>query len=177
MISKDIPLADKQNIFTVVYRENHDRIFRLCCAYCPDADDRDDLMQNIFINVWRNLDSFQGRSQIGTWIYRIAVNTALLFVKRRDRWAGRFISSDMADVQTSQPSPDAELVGNEEARMLYACINRLAELDRLVITMVLDDLTYDDISQVTGLSPGNVGVRISRIKKKLAAMMKGDRHE
>ncbi len=66
----------KETLFTEVFQANRDRLYRLCCGYLNDENDIDDLMQEIMLNIWKNLDSFRGEAQISTWIFRIAVNTA-----------------------------------------------------------------------------------------------------
>jgi RNA polymerase sigma-70 factor (ECF subfamily) len=148
-------------------------VFRLCCAYCADPDDRLDLLQMIFLNVWKNLDSFEARSKIGTWIYRIAVNTALLYIKRENRRKSLFRSSAIEGVYTTRRSqPDIILDDREDVNMLYTAINRLPELDRLIITMTLDELSYKQIADVTGLTANHIGVKVNRIKKTLAAYIK-----
>jgi len=170
-------MTDMSDIFTAVYRENRDRVYRLCCAYFPDDDDRRDLMQMIFLNVWKNLDSFEGRSNISTWIYRIAVNTALLFIDRENRRRKLFVSSEFDRLPVAHHSrPDVALDDREDVRILYDAINRLPELDRLIITMNLDELPYEQIARVTGLTANHIGVKINRIKKSLAAYIKERRH-
>ena len=76
---------DKDTLFKQVLEDNKDRIYRICCAYELNAVDRDDLYQEILINIWKNLDKFEGRSAISTWIYRIAVNTSLMHIKKESR--------------------------------------------------------------------------------------------
>ncbi len=168
-------MADTSSIFTSIYRENRDRVFRLCCAYLPDADDREDLMQTIFLNVWKNLDSFEGRSKMSTWIYRVAVNTALLYINRENRRRSLLTTPEIENLPAPQHrQPDVALKDREDVRALYAAINRLPELDRLIITMTLDELSYEQIAGVTGLTVNHVGVKINRIKKSLAVLIKED---
>ena len=165
-------MKDKDSLFLQVLTDNKDRIFRICCAYVNDSDDRDDLFQEIIINIWKNLDKFEGRSLISTWIYRVAVNTALMHIKSTGK--RKKLHSDI-DVETLNIPEDK---GREEAvntgsqvGLLYKSIAMLAELDRLIISMVLEDLPYKEISDVTGLTVNNVGVRINRIKKELNRIM------
>lgn len=113
--------------FEDVLKNNKDRIYRICCAYVRDADEREDLFQEIMINIWKNLDKFEGRSLISTWVYRIAVNTSLMHVKSAGRRGKVFTS--------------------------------------------LDELSYKEIAEITGMTVTNIGVKITRIKKELAAMM------
>ncbi len=167
---------DKELHFKEILKENKDRIFRICCAYERDPDSRNDLYQEVLLNVWKSLDKFEGRSMISTWIYRIAVNTSLMHVKKESRLNSMKTgldenSIDIAETGTEEKERKIELGGQIEK--LYLCINMLGKLERLIISMVLEDLSYKEIAEVTGLSPTNVGVKINRIKKELARLMEG----
>jgi RNA polymerase sigma-70 factor (ECF subfamily) len=162
----------KDRLFNEILAENRDRIYRICCAYVPDTDERDDLFQEIVINIWRNLDKFEGRSLISTWIYRIAVNSALLHIrtakKRKERHTE--INENTLNVPENDDKTEKINTGKQIEKLYYA-INRLNELDRLIISMVLDDLSYKEIADVTGMTVTNTGVKINRIKKELNRLM------
>jgi RNA polymerase sigma-70 factor, ECF subfamily len=163
---------DKNALFKQILAENKDRIYRICCAYEHDSDERDDLYQEIMINVWKNLEKFEGRSAISTWIYRIAVNTSLLHVKK----AAKKKSSHTAIDEKTLVIPDS---GEREEKIklgtqiekLYESISKLPQIDRLIISMVLDDLSYKEIAEVTGMTVSHTGVKINRIKKELGKLM------
>jgi RNA polymerase sigma-70 factor (ECF subfamily) len=167
---------DKDSLFKEVLRENKDRIYRICCGYERDPDSRDDLYQEILLNIWKSLEKFEGRSMISTWIYRIAVNTALMHVKKESKLNSMKTSIDENSIDIAEAGPEEKEQKIELGRQiekLYSCINMLGKLERLIISMVLEDLSYKDIAEVTGLSPTNVGVKINRIKKELARLMEG----
>ena len=159
-------------LFKQVISENKDRIYRICCAYERDPDERDDLYQEIMINIWKSLDKFEGRSLISTWIYRIAVNTSLMHIKKSAKL--RSLHSEV-DVETlnipETDSREEKIKTGSDIERLFECINKLQEVDRLIISMVLDDLSYKEIAEVTGMTTSNVGVKINRIKKELAKLM------
>lgn len=165
---------DKDTLFKQVLGENKDRIYRICCAYERNAIDRDDLYQEIAINIWKNLDKFEGRSLVSTWIYRIAVNTSLMHIKKESRRNNAKTELDENSLNIAEPPNDdreEKIETGKKIEVLNECINELGTLDRLIISMVLDDLSYKEIAEVTGLTVNNTGVRINRIKKELLKLM------
>jgi RNA polymerase sigma factor (sigma-70 family) len=163
---------NKEELFRQVLAENKDRIYRICCAYEHDKDERDDLFQQIFINVWKSLDRFEGRSAISTWIYRIAVNTSLIHFKKSAKKKNLHTVLDEKTLNIPETEEKEEKIKTGlQIEQLYECINMLAEIDRLIISMMLDDLSYKEIAEVTGMTVNNVGVKINRIKKELAKLM------
>ncbi len=165
--------SEKEDLFTNLFVEQRARIYRLCQAYLFDKDDVEDLFQEIMINVWNNLESFRGMSKISTWIYRIAVNTALLYNKKAKKKRNLFIqlspgiypSDEIEDGSSNQEN-------NHQIKNLHTCINTLKKEDRIIISMVLEGLKYDEIAEVTGLTANHVGVKINRIKPVLLKLMK-----
>lgn len=165
---------DKYTLFKQILEENKDRIYRICCAYERNAIDRDDLYQEIIINIWKNLDKFEGRSLVSTWIYRIAVNTSLMHIKKESRRNNSKTELDENSLNIAEPPNDdmeEKIETGKKIDMLNECINELGTLDRLIISMVLEDLSYKEIAEVTGLTVNNTGVRINRIKKELLKLM------
>ena len=166
---------NKDAEFKQILEENKDRIYRICCAYVSDADDRNDLYQEILINIWKNLSKFEGRSQISTWIYRIAVNTSLLHIRnngKRDKLHTE-INENIHNIPEDNDKEEKIKTGSMITK-LYESIRLLPDLDRLIISMVLDDLSYKEIAEITGINISNVGVKINRIKKSLNRIMGAD---
>jgi len=162
----------REILFKDILAGNMDRIYRICCAYVSNTDDRNDLFQEILINIWKSLDKFEGRSQISTWIYRIAVNTSLMHVKAsgRRKKLHTAIDDNILNVPESADREEKIKTGRQ-IDLLYKSINKLKELDRLVISMVLDELSYKEIAEITGMTVNNIGVKINRIKKELSKLM------
>jgi len=135
--------------------------------------DADDLFQDISIKIWQNLDSFRQESSIDTWIYRVATNTALLYVRKKNKAHQK---SSMMTVETDLIELDSDATHDIEDDLihLYKSISSLKEMDRIVISLVLEGHSYLEISDITGISVSNVGVKISRIKKALAAKMRNN---
>jgi RNA polymerase sigma-70 factor (ECF subfamily) len=163
---------DKNSLFKQILADNKDRIYRISCAYERDPDEREDLFQEIIINIWKSLDKFEGRSEISTWIYRIAVNTSLIHVKKSARINKMHTGLDEKALNIPENEDRAEKISfGIQIEKLYESINKLQEVDRLIISMVLDELSYKEIAEVTGMSVNNIGVKINRIKKELSKLM------
>lgn len=159
-------MNSKEEYFTQVYEQNKDKIYRLCLGFTGNAFDANDLLQEIVIKIWNNLNSFKGESQISTWIYRIATNTAILYSKRKGKFDTKFplLKSDNEGIALQEEDLSSR---EKEINQLYAAIASLKEMDRILIGLLLEENSYQEISDITGLSLSNVGVRINRIKKKL----------
>lgn len=155
-------MAEKETLFKKIFDENSSKIYHLCLGYTGDTDIAKDLMQETFIKVWQNLDGFRKQSQISTWIYRIAVNTCLSHLRVEKRRSNDPISSEHIENIADEPS-----IKQEQVSQLYRSISHLEENERMIITLVLDEVPYSEIAEVFAISEGNLRVRIHRIKQKL----------
>lgn len=166
-------MSKKEQYFKKVLTQSRDKVYRLCMGYTGNRMDADDLFQDISIKIWQNLDSFRQESSIDTWIYRVATNTALLYVRKKN---SAHQKSSMMTVETDLIELDSVATHDIEDDLihLYKSISSLKEMDRIVISLVLEGHSYLEISDITGISVSNVGVKISRIKKALAAKMRNN---
>ncbi len=141
---------------------------QICLGFCKgDRGWAEDLTQETFVQVWRALARFEGRSEAKTWVYRIAVNTCLQDARRK-RNKPELV---FADPGTPEPPRGDESRPNPRIEQLYTAIGQLSELDRLIISLTLNELSYTDISAVTGISPGALRVRTHRLREKLRQLM------
>jgi RNA polymerase sigma-70 factor (ECF subfamily) len=157
--------------FLALVRENDGRLRHICRVYARDADARKDLYQEMMFQLWRALPSFAGASSIDTWVYRVALNTALTHARRRSARAETSLEDDhveAADLAASLDATDDTLDLTEQSERLYAAIDRLGDVDRMLVTMYLDDRSYREMAEVIGISESHVGVKLHRIKKSLA---------
>lgn len=145
--------------FETLYDSQYERIFRLCRSYCGDQDEAADLAQEVFIKAWQNLDRFAGKSRPSTWLYRIAVNTCLM--------AQRKASLPMQPLNPQLPVSEPE-TQQPQIEHLYRLIGQMAETDRLIITLVLEEVPYSEIAETFGLQESTLRVRIHRIKQRLS---------
>lgn len=156
--------------FESYYHTYRGMVYSLCLGYVKgDADQASDLCQEVFVKVWGALPGFEERASPKTWIYRIAVNCCLLHLRTRQRKPQeRLQASHEALSQTPETDPTYS--------RLYAAIGQLAELDRVVILMVLEELEYTEIAAVLGITENNLRVKISRIKQRLNTILTSNNH-
>lgn len=152
---------NQQEQFTALYNEFAAGIEKLCLGYTGDASLAQDLLQETFIAVWNNMQKFRADSKWSTWIYRIAVNTCLSQLRKKKETPVDIENSNLAML------PEETNTKEQEVQLLYKCISQLNETDRLVITMVLEDTSYEEIASITGITENNLRVKIHRIKKQL----------
>jgi RNA polymerase sigma-70 factor (ECF subfamily) len=168
--------AERHKLFLELLEEHRPRILRLCRAYLSSSQEVDDLFQEIMVNVWRSLDSFRHEAKITTWLYRVAVNTALLYrrsLARAETLGGRATGQEMPDVP-SRPEPAID--EDERLMTLRRAIAALAAEDRLLVTLLLEELSYKEMAEITGITVNYVGVKISRIKQTLEKLMREPSH-
>jgi len=147
-------------------------LHKVCSVYARSKPDHDDLYQDIVLQLWRSYPSFRGTSRFSTWMYRVALNVAMTRVRRRellDFHAGQ----ELDRFPASSPNPETA----QQMQTVQRAIRSLKPVDRAIVLMWLDDLSYREIGECLGLSEKNVGVRLSRIKKRLAESSPGDEHD
>ena len=155
----------KELAFKKIFEANSKKIFHLCYGYTGDDDAANDLLQETFLKVWQNLDKFRNQALISTWIYRIAVNTCLTYLRSEKRQGKEELTPQLAETKREEFSEK-----NEQVALLYKCISKLEESERIIITMVLDEIPYTEIAEISGISEGNLRVKIHRIKQKLTEL-------
>ncbi|MFL5789359.1 MAG: RNA polymerase sigma factor, partial [Flavisolibacter sp.] len=138
--------------------------FRVCMAYLNDHEKAQDVLQETFIAVWQNLKSFRNEANISTWIFRIATNNCLKAINKLKRVQFTEIPHDLPQAQ--EENKESEL------NYLYQCIADMEETDRIIISLVLEELPQAEIASIVGLSEGNVRVKIHRIRTRLAEKFK-----
>lgn len=163
--------ADEHEFLELV-TENRSRILRVCRVYAWNSADQDDLYQDILFQIWRGLPALKETHFASTWLYRVAINTAITFVRKRASRDDRVIHFEHADLtrtiesrQTTQDSADDRIAA------LYTAIYKLNPLEKAIIALFLEDFTYEQIAEATGITANNVGVMLNRAKKKLSGLM------
>jgi len=156
---------DQQTIFKE-WLDNHVALFfKIARAYSLNADDRDDLFQEISLQVWRSIPNFRQESAVTTWIYRVALNTALRWKSNEQKRTDRH--------EEALPILQAETLQHDDRiDWLYDEIGKLNEIDRSLCLLLLDDFSYKEMADMLGISESNVAVKIHRIKKYLVEQSK-----
>jgi RNA polymerase sigma-70 factor (ECF subfamily) len=155
--------AERERLFDELFAGNQARIRRLCYGYLGQCGEVEDLFQEIMVNVWNSLPGFRGESSASTWLYRIAVNTALIYRRKRRR------TEPLPELADPARGAQENLEDGERLAALRSAIYGLPDQDRLIITLVLEGLSYKQVAEITGLTVNHVGVKISRIKRVLEA--------
>lgn len=153
--------AEGEAPFIEMIRQNEGIIYRVTSFYADKDNPIGDLYQEVVLNLWKAYPSFRGESKYSTWIYRIALNTCISFYRRK--------KNSMTYVDISMDIPDTT-DNNEQIQELYILINRLGKIERALVLLYLDDKSYKEIAEITGLSVTNVATKLSRIKDKLKQM-------
>ena len=160
---------ERRRRFDSILATNHPMIKRIAFSYANSMQDYEDLCQDILLNIWKGIGEFREEAMVSTWIYRIALNTCVSTIRRRNREPDKVELSEMV-AQVADNTENYSM--NEELMELHQAISELGPIDKAVITMRLDERSYDEIAEVTGLSKSNVGVRLNRIKHHLAERLK-----
>ncbi|HSD07234.1 RNA polymerase sigma factor [Flavobacterium sp.] len=150
--------------FENIYKSYWDRIFRLCMGFVNDYDVAQDLAQETFIIVWQKLDTFRNESSIGTWIFRIASNNCLKQIEKEKRFPKSELPAHITEEKQYSLEP--------QIQFLYKCIAELPEIERIIISLELEDIKQAEIAKIVGLSEANIRVKIHRIKEKLTHKFK-----
>ena len=149
--------------FLQVIKKNQGLIHKVCSVYCDIEEDRSDLFQEIVAQLWKSFPNFKGKSKVSTWIYRVALNTAMNY--RNNSRKKRGFLQDAIGFYPDEPS--TEMDSNPQVELLYDCIAELDEFNKAIILLYLDGYKHDEIAEITGISKTNVGTRILRIKEQL----------
>lgn len=162
--------------FLELVNKNRNRILKVCRVYAWNSADQDDLYQEILLQIWRGLPALNEKQFADTWLYRVAINSAISFVRKRTLRSDRVIYVQHADLartiesrQTTEESPDDRIAN------LYTAIFKLDPLEKALVTLFLEDFTYGQMAEVTGINANNVGVILHRAKKKLFCLMEGQK--
>ncbi len=144
-------------------------IFKVVRAYTQE--DHDDLFQEIIIQVWHSIPAFRQEASVTTWLYRIALNTAIKWTKKEKKYAGAETLDNVQHLLQENRTPI-----DERLTWLYGEIYKLDAIDRSVTLLLLEGFSYKEMSAMLGISESNVGVKINRIKKQLIAKSKNYDH-
>ena len=171
------PAADdpREEVFKRWLTQHTGLIFKLARSFASSDSDRDDLVQEILMHLWRSLPGFQGKAKESTWIYRVALHTALAW--KRSEYQRRPSHEPLpAMEELAEPDDPAGREREELVGRLYDAIRRLPKVDAALVLLYLDDLSYREMAEVLGISETNVGVKLNRVRKTLAELMKEVAH-
>ena len=164
--------ADEHKFLELV-NENRNRILRVCRVYSWNSADQDDLYQEILCQIWRGLPALKEKQFANTWLYRVAINTAISFARKRTSRTDRVVYVEHTDLtRTIESRQTSEENIDDRIANLYTAIFKLNPLEKALVTLFLEDCTYEQMAEVTGINANHVGVMLHRAKKKLSDLMK-----
>ncbi len=154
--------------FLQIITENQGIIHKVCSIYCDLEEDRRDLFQEILVQLWKSYPSFRNESKFSTWMYRVALNTAITSFKKDKRQPDKSgisyenlqLADEMYDTRTE-----------EQIRILSKAVSQLTGIEKSIILLFLEDKKYEEIAEITGITQNYVRVKMNRIKKKLKLLM------
>ncbi len=156
-------MTTKEKQFAQTVTENKSTIYTVCYMFSKDADEVNDLFQETLVNLWRGFDGFENRSDIRTWIYRVALNTCISIDRKKRRSPSVTLSMDINLFEDQDND-------TKQVDMLHRRISKLKPFDRAIVLLWLENLSYEEIGQIVGISAKNVSVRLFRIKEQLKQM-------
>lgn len=145
-------------------------IIKICRAYTDNEEDFQDYYQEVCLQLWKSRKNFKGDSKWSTWVYRISLNVSLSLLRKDKKVNKKSVELQNFDADLNQ---DSIPLNDESLKLLYLAIKELPELDRAIILLYLEENSYQEIAEIMGLSPNNIGVKITRIKKKLKTLLDG----
>ncbi len=168
-------MLKKEEKFNQIIAENRDRIKRICGYYNSNVHDQKDMYQEVLVNIWNSLDNFRGDSLINTWIYRIAVNTALRYTGNAYKHMKLIVNDDTQNLNTVLDDENFEdkLVREKQMASLQNELNLLSVIDKALISLMLEGLSMKEIADVIGITESNAKVKIHRIKTQLKTKLRG----
>jgi RNA polymerase sigma-70 factor (ECF subfamily) len=164
--------AERQTVFKGWLQEHAGLVFKVARAFAPSEADQQDLLQEILLQMWCSLPRFEGKAKASTWIYRVALNTALAW--RRKEMKHVATRNPLIEIETlpgTEEDSPRRLAREEVITRLYKAIHQLPKVDAALVLLYLEDLSYREMAEVLGLSESNVGVKLNRARKALAELM------
>ena len=156
-------MDNKEKDFSRIIREQKSTVYTVCYMFSKDKEEVDDLFQEVLVRLWQGYDSFQGKSDLRTWIYRVSLNTCISIDRKKKR---RKTQPLLEGVDLFDKN-DAD---NRQKDLLHERIGKLQAFDRAIVLLWLEDMSYEEIAQIVGISVKNVSVKLYRIKEQLKQM-------
>jgi RNA polymerase sigma-70 factor (ECF subfamily) len=144
-------------------------IIKICRAYTNSQEDFEDYYQEVCLQIWRSKENFREESEWSTWVYRITLNVCLTLLKKKKNNGRHFVSDSLPAEETE----DNYAFSDESLNLLYDAIRKLSEIDRAIIMLYLEEKSYQEIADIIGTNPNNIGVRVKRIKTRLKKILDG----
>jgi RNA polymerase sigma-70 factor (ECF subfamily) len=157
--------------FKPIIDEYHPILYKIGRSFTRHRADFDDLYQEMLIQIYQSLKSFRGEARISTWLYRVALNTAMTYNRNNHKKHNKVAATDMTELEQQEEPLSAAHDKDQRVEMLYQAINELKKDDRAMILLHLEGKQYDEIAEIMGISKTNTGVKLMRIRKRLQSIL------
>jgi RNA polymerase sigma factor (sigma-70 family) len=144
-------------------------IHKVCRMYACTAADRQDLFQEIVIQLWKSYKKFKGDSKFSTWLYRVAINTSITGLRKKNNLISSY---EPATLPQDMPDTSEHAAAEEQLRQMYTAIDQLNEIEKAIVMLYMEDKSYEEMEYILGMSQGSLRVKMSRIKDKLRSLTK-----
>lgn len=168
------PALKKEEIIELI-GEHRDLVYKICTMYSNCQDDMDDLFQEICIQLWRSYPKFNHNSKVSTWMYRVALNTAISWIRKEKKHKNNGCFTDNEKSINDDFPFYVEAEKKEQINWLYQAIESLTKFDKTLVLLYLEDVPNQEIAEILGITEGNVRVKMNRIRKKLKILLSNDR--
>jgi RNA polymerase sigma factor (sigma-70 family) len=155
---------EQQQFFEAMIEQHKGILFKVARAYCPDEEDRQDLIQEMMIQIWQSIHKYNKQYKISTWLFRISLNVAISFYRKSSKRAKKYAA---LNEQTPETVPDDISENVRRLKLLEQFISELKEIDKALMILYLEDKSHTEIAEILGISVSNVGTKIGRIKDQL----------
>lgn len=152
-----------ENAFEQVVKQHKSTIYTVCLMFSKDSDEVNDLFQEVLINLWKGFGGFEGRSDIGTWIWRVSFNTCISSERKKKKHSTIPLTMEINLFEDTDED-------TRQVQMLYKRIHRLKPFDRAIVLLWLEGMPYEEIASIVGITTKNVSVRLYWIKEELKRM-------
>lgn len=166
-------VAGEEQRFIKLINEHQGLVHKICIMYENDPDARNDLFQEIVLQLWKSFHTFRGEAKISTWMYRIALNTAISGYRKQTR---HIKTEDLREFHFNISESAGGGEQEEDFQKLQWAIRQLSEVERAMIMMALEEVPYEEIAETIGITQNNVRVRMNRIREKLRKLMTAESH-
>lgn len=155
---------EQRQHFQEIIEQHKGILFKVARTYCQDEDDRQDLIQEIMIQIWLSIHKYNGQYKMSIWLYRISLNVAISFYRKNNTRTNKYT---MLNDQTVQLPTEDNYQKEQQLNLLDQFINELKEIDKALMILYLEDKSHTEIAEIMGMTVSNIGTRVGRIKEKL----------
>jgi RNA polymerase sigma-70 factor (ECF subfamily) len=157
-------MENKEQFFNTIIDQHKGILVKVARAYCREEEERNDLLQEMMVQIWQSIHKYNDQYKMSTWLYRIVLNVAISFYRQHSRRISKYKSMNE---QTLQIASENIATNEQQLKLLEQFIHELKEIDKALMLLYLEDKSHAEIAEIVGMSISNVGTKMGRIKDKL----------